>query len=92
MKKLQWKLGKKNTNKEQKKWKKQLVSNPVSCNTYFKLHIVENALQLTEANKEKHFIGDFLPPDELAKFMEKVKAINEGRDPGKCIIEKKIWR
>lgn len=41
----------------------------------------ENALQLTEANKEKHFIGDFLPPDELAKFMEKVKAINEGRDP-----------
>jgi hypothetical protein len=24
----------------------------------------------TESNKGKHFIGDFLPPDELEIFME----------------------
>lgn len=27
---------------------------------------------LTQKAKGKHHIGDFLPPDELAKFMEKV--------------------
>ena len=36
---------------------------------------------LTEEGKGKHFIGDFLPPEELEKFQEKVKAIREGRDP-----------
>lgn len=28
--------------------------------------------ELTEQAKGKHHIGDFLPPDELARFMEKV--------------------
>jgi len=30
------------------------------------------AEELTEKSKDKHHIGDFLPPDELARFMEKV--------------------
>jgi splicing factor 4 len=33
-------------------------------------------------NKGKHHIGDFLPPKELEKFIEKAKAIKEGRNPG----------
>ncbi|KAL2096781.1 hypothetical protein ACEWY4_005988 [Coilia grayii] len=41
----------------------------------------EWAEQLTEMGKGKHFIGDFLPPDELEKFMETFKALKEGRDP-----------
>lgn len=36
---------------------------------------VEWAEQLTEMGKGKHFIGDFLPPDELEKFMETFKAL-----------------
>lgn len=36
---------------------------------------------LTEMGRGKHHIGDFLPPDELAKFMEKYEAIKAGRDP-----------
>ena len=47
---------------------------------------VEKSGELTEAGKGKHFIGDFLPPDELAKFVEKVKAIKEGRNPGNELI------
>lgn len=35
----------------------------------------EWAEQLTEMGKGKHFIGDFLPPDELEKFMETFKAL-----------------
>ena len=30
------------------------------------------ALQLTEAATGRHHIGDFLPPEELTKFMAKV--------------------
>lgn len=30
------------------------------------------AQELTQSAHGKHHIGDFLPPDELAKFMEKV--------------------
>lgn len=30
------------------------------------------AQELTKKAKGKHHIGDFLPPEELAKFMEKV--------------------
>jgi len=30
------------------------------------------AEELTEKSKDKHHIEDFLPPDELARFMEKV--------------------
>lgn len=36
---------------------------------------------LTENNKDKHHIGDFLPPEELEKFMEKVKAIKGECEP-----------
>ncbi|XP_070701629.1 SURP and G-patch domain-containing protein 1 isoform X2 [Pempheris klunzingeri] len=41
----------------------------------------EWAESLTEMGKGKHFIGDFLPPEELEKFMETFKALKEGRDP-----------
>ncbi|XP_071383119.1 SURP and G-patch domain-containing protein 1 [Centroberyx affinis] len=41
----------------------------------------EWAESLTEMGKGKHFIGDFLPPEELDKFMETFKALKEGRDP-----------
>ncbi|MEE6487917.1 hypothetical protein FKM82_015084 [Ascaphus truei] len=41
----------------------------------------EWAEQLTEMGRGKHFIGDFLPPDELDKFMETFKALREGREP-----------
>ena len=34
------------------------------------LCFTEWADKLTESNKGKHFIGDFLPPDELERFME----------------------
>ncbi|KAK3601417.1 hypothetical protein CHS0354_033536 [Potamilus streckersoni] len=37
--------------------------------------------QLTQMGRGKHFIGDFLPPDELEKFMETYKALKEGREP-----------
>ncbi|CAG0888551.1 unnamed protein product [Cyprideis torosa] len=40
----------------------------------------ELAEKITQANRGKHHIGDFLPPDELKKFMEKYKALKEGRD------------
>ncbi|XP_071545472.1 uncharacterized protein [Panulirus ornatus] len=39
------------------------------------------AAELTTNAEGKHHIGDFLPPDELARFMEKYRAIKEGRDP-----------
>ena len=38
-------------------------------------------MDLTTKGKGKHFLGDFLPPAELAKFMETFKAKKEGRDP-----------
>ncbi|NXE15967.1 SUGP1 protein, partial [Lophotis ruficrista] len=41
----------------------------------------EWAEQLTQMGRGKHFIGDFLPPDELEKFMETFKALKEGREP-----------
>ena len=39
------------------------------------------ATKLTEEGRGKHHLGDFLPPDELEKFMEKCQAIKEGRTP-----------
>ncbi|XP_050436441.1 SURP and G-patch domain-containing protein 1-like isoform X2 [Adelges cooleyi] len=39
------------------------------------------AEELTEKSKEKHHIGDFLPPDELSRFMEKYSALKEDREP-----------
>lgn len=41
-----------------------------SCSRY-----PEWAESLTEMGKGKHFIGDFLPPEELEKFMETFKAL-----------------
>ena len=35
--------------------------------------ISEWADELTDVNRGKHFIGDFLPPDELERFMETYK-------------------
>lgn len=42
----------------------------------------EKARELTEMNKGKHHIGDFLPPEELDKFVETVSAVKEDRTPG----------
>jgi len=39
------------------------------------------AEKLTDEAEGKHFIGDFLPPAELEKFMETFKALKEGRTP-----------
>ena len=37
------------------------------CNVHI---IAEWAVKLTEMGQGKHHIGDFLPPEELEKFME----------------------
>ncbi|KAK7574341.1 hypothetical protein V9T40_011532 [Parthenolecanium corni] len=37
--------------------------------------------ELTERSKGRHHIGDFLPPDELERFMEKYNALKQGREP-----------
>ena len=42
----------------------------------------EKAQELTDMGKGKHHIGDFLPPEELEKFVETVNAVKEDRDPG----------
>lgn len=34
---------------------------------------------LTERGRGKHHLSDFLPPEELERFMENVKAVQEGR-------------
>lgn len=51
----------------------------VSVCFFLKNHLVctfpEWAESLTEMGKGKHFIGDFLPPEELEKFMETFKAL-----------------
>ncbi|XP_047003177.1 SURP and G-patch domain-containing protein 1 isoform X1 [Schistocerca americana] len=39
------------------------------------------AEELTKKAEGKHHIGDFLPPDELERFMEKFQALKEGREP-----------
>uniref|UniRef100_A0A8D8TQA8 SURP and G-patch domain-containing protein 1 n=2 Tax=Cacopsylla melanoneura TaxID=428564 RepID=A0A8D8TQA8_9HEMI len=39
------------------------------------------ANELTEKSRGRHHIGDFLPPDELERFMEKYNALKEGREP-----------
>lgn len=41
----------------------------------------EWAESLTDMGKGKHFIGDFLPPEELEKFMETFKALKVGPLP-----------
>ena len=42
------------------------------------LIFLEWAADLTQKGKGKHFIGDFLPKQELDKFLGKVKAVKEG--------------
>ena len=39
----------------------------------------EWADQLTHHGRGKHHLGDFLPPEELNKFMQKFQAVQEGR-------------
>ncbi|CAK1581009.1 unnamed protein product [Parnassius mnemosyne] len=39
------------------------------------------ANELTKQAAGKHHIGDFLPPEELKKFMEKYSAIKSGKEP-----------
>jgi splicing factor 4 len=39
------------------------------------------AQELTRQAEGKHHIGDFLPPEELKRFMEKTNANKEGRLP-----------
>ncbi|XP_022086972.1 SURP and G-patch domain-containing protein 1-like [Acanthaster planci] len=41
----------------------------------------ERAEILTRMGKGKHHLGDFLPPDELEKFLETLQALKEGRTP-----------
>ncbi|KAF2900883.1 hypothetical protein ILUMI_05288 [Ignelater luminosus] len=39
------------------------------------------ATELTKNAEGKHHIGDFLPPEELKRFMERSTAVKEGRQP-----------
>jgi splicing factor 4 len=39
----------------------------------------ELADELNQKAEGKHHIGDFLPPEELSKFMEKYKAVKDGQ-------------
>jgi splicing factor 4 len=41
-----------------------------------------SSTKLTEAAEGKHHLADFLPKDELVKFMERVKAAKEGKKAG----------
>ncbi|XP_071845419.1 SURP and G-patch domain-containing protein 1-like [Apostichopus japonicus] len=41
----------------------------------------EKAEALTKMGKGKHHLGDFLPPEELEKFLETLQALREGRTP-----------
>lgn len=43
------------------------------------MFVSDESIAATERAKGKHHMGDFLPPEELARFQEKVKAIKEGR-------------
>lgn len=36
--------------------------------------LTDYAQQLTEMGRGKHFLGDFMPPEELTKFLETFKA------------------
>lgn len=39
------------------------------------------AEELTAQAEGKHHIGDFLPPDELKRFMEQYSALKQGKEP-----------
>ena len=49
---------------------------------YIHTYAIDKATELTEMGKGKHHIGDFLPPEEMEKFVETVVAVKEDRDPG----------
>ena len=40
----------------------------------------ERARQLTAMSKRKHHIGDYIPEDDLERFLEKADAITSGRE------------
>ncbi|KAK3867799.1 hypothetical protein Pcinc_026768 [Petrolisthes cinctipes] len=48
------------------------------------------AVELTNSAEGKHHIGDFLPPDELARFMEKYRAIKEGHYQDHKLTEENV--
>ena len=39
---------------------------------------LQQSVKQTDAGKGYHHIGDFLPPEELTKFMNKFKALQNG--------------
>ena len=41
---------------------------------------LDKSTKQTEAGKGMHHIGDFLPPEELTKFMNKFKALQNGEE------------
>ena len=41
---------------------------------------LEQATKQTDAGQGMHHIGDFLPPEELTKFMNKFKALQNGEE------------
>lgn len=41
---------------------------------------LDQAAKQTDAGKGMHHIGDFLPPEELTKFMNKYKALQNGEE------------
>lgn len=53
----------------------------------FTFFVTDWAEALTEANKGKHFIGDFLPPDELERFMETFRVGQFYRNPFLWFLE-----
>ena len=59
-----------------------LIRSCVVSKSHLNLYILtlEWALDLTQNAKGKHHLADFLPPDELEKFLEKVQAVREGRE------------
>lgn len=41
----------------------------------------DHADMLTNMGRDKHFLGDYLPPEELEKFLETLEALKDGRTP-----------
>ena len=45
------------------------------------LLFTDHADMLTNMGRDKHFLGDYLPPEELEKFLETLEALKDGRTP-----------
>ena len=56
----------------------QYCCHPLFIKTFI---YTERAEILTQMGRGKHHLGDFLPPDELEKFLETLQALKEGRTP-----------